>query len=136
MLIDIVQHYSFFFNFKIPNCSCYRRYLGISALSTTQLQDDACAKVPGLVVEQVQACRDNPESLMCISDGARHGIQECQYQFRNERWNCTTSSNYTVFGDVLRKGGFKTKRGNCCVNINIILYTPYMECCNNLVKVI
>jgi len=30
----------------------------------------------------------------------------------------------------------KTKRGNCCVNTNIILYTPYMECCNNLVKVI
>lgn len=82
----------------------YFRYLGISALGTTLLQDDTCTEVPGLVIQQVEVCKNNPESLLCISEGARRGILECQYQFRNERWNCTTSSNYTVFGDVLRKG--------------------------------
>lgn len=80
------------------------RYLGISALGTSLTQDETCTQVPGLVSPQIEVCKNNPESLLCISDGARLGITECQYQFRNERWNCTTDTNYTVFGDVLRKG--------------------------------
>ena len=73
-------------------------------MSTNIIQDDTCAEVPGLVSPQIEVCKNNPESLLCISDGARIGISECKFQFRNERWNCTTNTNYTVFGDVLRKG--------------------------------
>ena len=84
----------------------FSRYLGLSAATSPVVhqENETCDEVPGLVFQQLEVCKKNPESLLCISEGARLGIRECQYQFRNERWNCTTSTNYTVFGDVLRKG--------------------------------
>lgn len=40
-----------------------------------------------------------------VGDGAFHGIQECQYQFRNERWNCSTMvKGQPVFGKVINQG--------------------------------
>lgn len=78
------------------------RYLGVSSLSA--LHGDTCNEVPGLVWRQVEVCRNNPQSLFCISEGARRGILECKQQFRYERWNCTTQPNHSVFGQILSKG--------------------------------
>lgn len=39
-----------------------------------------------------------------IGDGAKTGIKECQYQFRQRRWNCSTVDNTSVFGRVLQIG--------------------------------
>ncbi|CAL1527163.1 unnamed protein product [Lymnaea stagnalis] len=88
---------------------CYASwmYLGVASLAGS-IRDDTCSEVPGLVQQQLQVCKDNPQSLLCISEGARRGILECQSQFRFERWNCTTQRNYTVFGPVLRKGTRET----------------------------
>ncbi|RUS78297.1 hypothetical protein EGW08_013932 [Elysia chlorotica] len=82
-------------------------YLGVASLAGS-VRDDKCNELPGLVQEQLQVCRENPESLLCISEGARRGILECQSQFKNERWNCTTQRNHTVFGPILRKGTRET----------------------------
>ena len=36
------------------------------------------------------------------------GIQQCQYQFRNERWNCTTKDDFSnVFGSTLERGEYR-----------------------------
>ncbi|KAK0051883.1 protein Wnt-16, partial [Biomphalaria pfeifferi] len=78
-------------------------YLGVMPLAGTP-HDDVCSEVPGLVDQQLQVCKDNPQSLPSISEGARRGILECQSQFRFERWNCSTEQNYTVFGPALKKG--------------------------------
>lgn len=44
--------------------------------------------------------------LQAIVSGAKMGQEECQHQFRNSRWNCTTSKPSTdlqdIYGDVLR----------------------------------
>ena len=41
------------------------------------------------------------DHMVHVGRGARSGIGECQYQFRNRRWNCTTVDDTTVFGPVL-----------------------------------
>ncbi|XP_077972565.1 protein Wnt-5a-like [Styela clava] len=33
-----------------------------------------------------------------VSEGARNGISECQYQFRNNRWKCPSVKNKAIFG--------------------------------------
>ncbi|XP_046985609.1 protein Wnt-16-like isoform X2 [Schistocerca americana] len=68
-----------------------------------------CSSLPGLVQQQVAECVDKPGAIHSVSDGARRGIQECQYQFRNERWNCTTKNDeQSVFGNILKRGSKET----------------------------
>ncbi|PVD25186.1 hypothetical protein C0Q70_15684 [Pomacea canaliculata] len=83
------------------------RYLGVASLAGSA-PETVCSEVPGLVLAQQEVCQKNPESLFCISEGARRGILECQQQFKYERWNCTTSTNQKVFGPVLKKGTKET----------------------------
>ncbi|XP_057374199.1 protein Wnt-16-like [Daphnia carinata] len=67
-----------------------------------------CAALPGLVSRQIQVCQAHPNTIQSVSDGARKGIQQCQHQFRNERWNCTTKDDQNVFGATLERGSRET----------------------------
>ncbi|XP_042883869.1 protein Wnt-16-like [Penaeus japonicus] len=68
-----------------------------------------CQHLPGLVQQQVAVCQSNPDTIKSVSAGARRGINECQYQFRNERWNCTTGVDLDVpFGYTLKRGSKET----------------------------
>ena len=40
--------------------------------------------------------------LDVISRGASMGIEECQFQFQNRRWNCSTFNNTDVFGNLVK----------------------------------
>lgn len=80
----------------------------MASLAAVPQDRGTCDSVPGLVDLQQQECLKNPESLLCVSQGAKAAITECQKQFQFERWNCTTSTNYSVFGPVLRKGEYNT----------------------------
>ncbi|XP_060075415.1 protein Wnt-16-like [Ylistrum balloti] len=83
-------------------------HLGVSSLAAVPQDRGTCSSVPGLVDLQQQECLKNPESILCVSRGAKAAITECQKQFKFERWNCTTSQNYSVFGPVLKKGTRET----------------------------
>lgn len=78
------------------------RYLGVSSI--TAPRDNICNNFPGLVDQQKSLCLQNPQALRGVREGAKKAIYECQAQFSSERWNCTLSSNYSVFGHVLKKG--------------------------------
>ena len=49
-----------------------------------------CENIPGLLKSQRHACMEQPEVMVTIGEGVRTGIEECQNQFRDQRWNCTT----------------------------------------------
>lgn len=55
---------------------------------------------------QRKLCQLYQDHMSYIGDGARTGIKECQYQFRQRRWNCSTVDNTSVFGRVMHIGKF------------------------------
>lgn len=66
-----------------------------------------CGALTTLSSEQIEVCMKHPNIIYAVANGAHKGIQECQYQFRNERWNCTTNDDdEDVFGYILKTGTF------------------------------
>lgn len=63
-----------------------------------------CNKIPGLAPRQRALCQTRPDAIIVIGEGAQLGINECQYQFRYGRWNCSALGERTVFGQELRVG--------------------------------
>ncbi|KAJ1062588.1 hypothetical protein K5549_018665, partial [Capra hircus] len=61
-----------------------------------------CNKIPGLAPRQRAICQSRPDAIIVIGEGAQMGINECQYQFRFGRWNCSALGEKTVFGQELR----------------------------------
>ncbi|XP_018913776.2 protein Wnt-2 [Bemisia tabaci] len=80
--------------------SCLRLSSGGSALGAGAI----CSRVPGLTDRQREMCRDAPDAMVAVGDGIRLGTQECQYQFRGHRWNCTAIGGQSAFGHVVVVG--------------------------------
>uniref|UniRef100_A0A3B5M7S2 Protein Wnt n=1 Tax=Xiphophorus couchianus TaxID=32473 RepID=A0A3B5M7S2_9TELE len=57
-----------------------------------------CNNIPGLAPRQRALCQSRPDAIIIIGEGAQLGINECQYQFRYGRWNCSALGERTVFG--------------------------------------
>lgn len=70
-----------------------------------------CSQLAGLSKGQKKLCQLYQDHMQYIGEGAKTGIRECQYQFRNRRWNCSTVDNSSVFGRVMQIGKFFNKRG-------------------------
>ncbi|XP_068147144.1 protein Wnt-5 [Drosophila tropicalis] len=64
------------------------------------LNPDNCYNVNALSYGQKKLCVLHTGVMPAISRGARAAIQECQFQFKNRRWNCSTTEDDTVFGPM------------------------------------
>lgn len=68
-------------------------------------KEEACDTLNGLVKRQKKICKRNIEVMHAIQKGAIEAIEECQYQFQNRRWNCSTVPHGSaIFGNVLNAG--------------------------------
>ncbi|KAM9816274.1 protein Wnt-7b isoform X2 [Syngnathus acus] len=81
-------------------------YLRLGALSSVVAlgANIICNKIPGLAPRQRAICQSRPDAIIVVGEGAQMGINECQYQFRYGRWNCSALGERTVFGQELRVG--------------------------------
>lgn len=55
---------------------------------------------------------DNPGVLLAVSKGARAAVSECQFQFRNRRWNCSTRNflrGKNLFGKIVDRGEYTNR---------------------------
>uniref|UniRef100_A0A3Q3K1V8 Protein Wnt n=1 Tax=Monopterus albus TaxID=43700 RepID=A0A3Q3K1V8_MONAL len=67
-----------------------------------------CSQLSGLSQGQRKLCQLYQDHMSYIGDGAKTGIKECQFQFRQRRWNCSTVDNTSVFGRVMHIGSRET----------------------------
>ncbi|KAI1231414.1 hypothetical protein IHE44_0007862, partial [Lamprotornis superbus] len=87
-----------------PLCWCRGRYLAKLSSVGSISEEETCEKLKGLIQRQVQMCKRNLEVMDSVRRGAQLAIEECQYQFRNRRWNCSTLDTLPVFGKVVTQG--------------------------------
>ncbi|ELW68513.1 Protein Wnt-4 [Tupaia chinensis] len=86
---------------QVPQPSWYLAKLSsVGSIS----EEETCEKLKGLIQRQVQMCKRNLEVMDSVRRGAQLAIEECQYQFRNRRWNCSTLDSLPVFGKVVTQG--------------------------------
>ena len=62
-----------------------------------------CNNIIRLVGKQRQLCQESPDVMTSIGKGAKLGEEECQWQFRFDRWNCSTIDDLSAFGKVMRR---------------------------------
>ncbi|KAL4646370.1 protein Wnt-7a-like isoform X1, partial [Arapaima gigas] len=63
-----------------------------------------CNKIPGLAPRQRIICQSRPDAIIVIGEGVQMGLDECQFQFRSGRWNCSALGERTAFGKELKVG--------------------------------
>ena len=85
-------------------CPLCHRYLAKLSSVGSISDEKTCEKLRGLIQRQVQICKRNLEVMDAVRRGAQIAIDECQYQFRNRRWNCSTLETVPVFGKVVTQG--------------------------------
>lgn len=69
-----------------------------------------CTGLKGLSQGQGKLCQLSVDHMPSVARGAKFGIVECQHQFRDRRWNCSTVNDESVFGPVLRIGMVLARR--------------------------
>ena len=74
------------------------------ALSHHIRAENECDGLVGLVRRQKHVCRRHVEMMEAVKSGAAVAIHECQQQFRNRRWNCSTLNAVSVFGKIHNSG--------------------------------
>jgi wingless-type MMTV integration site family protein 1 len=79
--------------------------------------------------KQRRLVRENPGVLVAVAKGANQAIQECQFQFRNRRWNCSTKNflrGKNLFGKIVDRGKCMLwNKKNPGVSFSILLWIVF-----------
>lgn len=68
-----------------------------------------CRTIPGLTKSQKKLCYEEPDAVIAAMQGLQQAVQECQYQFHDYRWNCSSlamKGHNPYNSAILKKGKF------------------------------
>lgn len=101
---------------SFPFLDCCHRSLALNPVQRPEMfiigAQPVCSQLPGLSPGQRKLCQLYQEHMAYIGEGAKTGIKECQHQFRQRRWNCSTVDNVSVFGRVMQIGKRPLQEGS------------------------
>lgn len=103
-VIDVFVSFSFFSRRGIAKAG---EPNNLAPMSPGAMLMDTSTSLTLLRSKQRRMIRENPGVLQVISRGVNMALQECQHQFRNRRWNCSTKNFLTgknLFGKIVERG--------------------------------
>ncbi|XP_078369910.1 protein Wnt-7b-like isoform X1 [Oculina patagonica] len=86
-----------------------------------------CSRIPGLSPKQIAICEEYPKVINCIREGYRMGAEECKFQFRKNRWNCTLLGQTSVFDDRAVPGTKEAAYTQAIISAGVV-YTITKAC--------
>ncbi|CAF1040834.1 unnamed protein product [Rotaria sp. Silwood1] len=86
-----------------------------------------------LTIGQKQICLLHPDHMPIVIQGASKSIEECQYQFQDRHWNCSTVKDGTVFGPLLNHANRETALAHAMFSAGIT-YAVSRACKQGLLK--
>ncbi|XP_046675324.1 protein Wnt-10a isoform X2 [Homalodisca vitripennis] len=95
------------------SAACASLLLSCLCVGVKGLRDDlpptstVCKTFPGLTKGQLELCHKYPDVTAAAFHGLQMAVEECQYQFRWHRWNCSslnTKNRNPHSSSILQKG--------------------------------
>ncbi|KAK3104218.1 hypothetical protein FSP39_025392 [Pinctada imbricata] len=96
--MGVSKHTKFLLGILYLSYCVYGDFLALSSVVALRA-NFICNRIPGLTPRQRGICRKRPNSIVTVGEGIQMGMNECQYQFRNFRWNCSSfGEENSMFG--------------------------------------
>lgn len=93
----------------LANHSSIMKDLGQSAHGSRKLKALAFCRMRRLTKHQQKLCSKFPLQVLAAFRGFHQAVKECQHQFRNQRWNCSSiakmkTNGQPLFTSIMRRG--------------------------------
>uniref|UniRef100_A0A0N5B007 Protein Wnt n=1 Tax=Syphacia muris TaxID=451379 RepID=A0A0N5B007_9BILA len=110
------------FPLKSSAILCFRLLPQAASSIAHRSDPSACVLLPGLTQRQRSVCVRHPGNIQYVIAGLTAAVRECQAQFRDQRWNCSSHKHSLALPQAKR-----TTTDNQVIYLNILTVVASRE---------